>query len=100
MKDPKILILDEATSSLDSESERMIQEAMEKLISGRTTFIIAHRLSTVVHADQILVLFDGRIIDLGTHGNLLEKSAVYRKLYEGQFKSSPTPGEGVGDLKQ
>lgn len=100
LKDPKILILDEATSSLDSESERMIQEAMEKLISGRTTFIIAHRLSTVVHADQILVLFDGRIIDSGTHGNLLEKSAVYRKLYEGQFKSSPTPGEGVGDLKQ
>jgi subfamily B ATP-binding cassette protein MsbA len=100
LKDPKILILDEATSSLDSESERMIQEAMDKLISGRTTFIIAHRLSTVVRADQILVLLEGRIIDSGVHGDLLEKSAVYRKLYERQFKSSPAPGECAGDLKQ
>jgi subfamily B ATP-binding cassette protein MsbA len=100
LKDPKILILDEATSSLDSESERIIQEAMNKLISGRTTFTVAHRLSTVVQADQILVLFDGRIIDSGVHGDLLEKSAVYRKLYERQFKSSPAPGEGAGVLKQ
>ncbi len=100
LKDPKILILDEATSSLDSESERMIQIAMERLISGRTTFIIAHRLSTVVHADRILVLFNGKIVDSGTHWELLEKSHIYRKLYERQFKTSPALDELAGEFHQ
>jgi ABC-type multidrug transport system fused ATPase/permease subunit len=93
LKDPKILILDEATSSLDSESERVIQEAMERLIWGRTTLIIAHRISTVVHADRILVLCDGQIVDSGTHWELMEKSPLYRRLYERQFKASYSSGE-------
>jgi len=87
LKNPKILILDEATSSLDSESERLIQEAMGRLIVGRTTFIIAHRLSTVIHADRILVLSNGRIAQSGTHWELLEKSGLYHELYESQFEA-------------
>jgi subfamily B ATP-binding cassette protein MsbA len=88
LKDPRILILDEATSSLDSESERLIQEAMERLIVGRTTFIIAHRLSTIVNADRILVLNNGSIVETGTHVELLQKDGMYRHLYEQQFESA------------
>jgi len=87
LKNPKILILDEATSSLDSESERLIQEALERLIAGRTTFIIAHRLSTIVGADRILVLNEGRIVESGTHHELLQLGGIYRHLYEQQFES-------------
>jgi subfamily B ATP-binding cassette protein MsbA len=87
LKNPKILVLDEATSSLDSESERLIQEAMDRLIAGRTTFIIAHRLSTVIHADRILVLSGGRIVQSGTHWELLGKSGLYHELYENQFEA-------------
>jgi len=83
---PKILIFDEATSSLDSESERVIQDAMERLIRGRTTFIIAHRLSTVVKADKILVVHQGSIVESGTHIELLQKEGVYQELYEEQFE--------------
>jgi subfamily B ATP-binding cassette protein MsbA len=88
LKNPKILILDEATSSLDSESERLIQDALDRLIAGRTTFTIAHRLSTIVNADRILVLNDGHIVEAGTHTELLQLGGVYRRLYEQQFESA------------
>ncbi|MBN1764316.1 MAG: ABC transporter ATP-binding protein [Sedimentisphaerales bacterium] len=85
LKNPKILVLDEATSSLDSESERLIQNAMEQLLKNRTTFIIAHRLSTIIHADRILVLSNGQISDIGTHHQLLKTSTLYQQLYQRQF---------------
>ncbi|PKM40629.1 MAG: ABC transporter [Firmicutes bacterium HGW-Firmicutes-9] len=86
LKNPKILILDEATSSLDSISENTIQNAMELVMAGRTSIVIAHRLSTVLAADRILVLKDGTIVEQGTHEQLLEHSGVYRELYETQFR--------------
>ncbi|HEX9185952.1 MAG TPA: ABC transporter ATP-binding protein, partial [Vicinamibacteria bacterium] len=85
LADPRLLILDEATSSLDSESEALVQEGLRRLRTGRTTFVIAHRLSTVRSADQILVLEQGRIVERGTHGSLLERDGLYRRLYERQF---------------
>ncbi len=86
LKDPKILILDEATSSLDSESERLVQDALEKLMKGRTSIVIAHRLSTIRQADNILVMDNGRIIETGTHEQLLlVKDGLYRNLSELQF---------------
>ena len=88
LKDPRILILDEATSSLDTNSERLIQGALVPLMAGRTTFAIAHRLSTIVAADQILVMEDGRIVERGTHDSLLKLNGVYRKLYEAQFQNA------------
>ncbi len=90
LRDPPILILDEATSSLDTESERLIQDALSRLLVGRTVFVIAHRLSTVQGADRIVVLEDGRLVEEGTHGELYEANGVYRRLYEMQFE-----GEGV-----
>jgi ABC-type multidrug transport system fused ATPase/permease subunit len=86
LKDPRILILDEATSSLDSESERLVQDALEKLMHGRTSIVIAHRLSTIRKADQILVLDHGRLVEKGTHKELLKlPSGIYRNLSELQF---------------
>ncbi|WP_415841306.1 ABC transporter ATP-binding protein [Paenibacillus alkaliterrae] len=87
LKDPKILILDEATSALDSESEALVTEALERLMQGRTTFVIAHRLATVVRANQILVIDDGEIVQRGSHGKLLREGGLYRKLYEQQLKA-------------
>jgi len=85
LKNPPILILDEATSSLDSESERLIQRALEKIIKNRTTLIIAHRLSTIRNADIIFVVDKGSIVERGSHGELYQKEGIYKKLYDLQF---------------
>ena len=86
LKNPKILLLDEATSSLDSESEALVQEALYRLMKNRTTFVIAHRLSTVQHADRILVLDQGKIVEDGNHQELLTRGGLYSRLYELQFR--------------
>ena len=86
LADPRILILDEATSSLDSESEALIQDGLHALRKGRTTFVIAHRLSTIQSADQILVLEGGQIVERGTHDQLLTGNGRYRQLYDKQYK--------------
>jgi subfamily B ATP-binding cassette protein MsbA len=86
LKDPAVLLLDEATSSLDNESERLIEDAMERLLEGRTTLIIAHRLSTVQRADRLIVLDQGRIVEEGTHTSLLAKRGLYARLYSRQFR--------------
>ncbi|EJT5928185.1 ABC transporter ATP-binding protein [Clostridium perfringens] len=88
LKDPKLLILDEATSSVDTRTELLIQKAMEKLMEGRTSFIIAHRLSTIRDADLILVMKDGDIVEQGNHEELLEKGGFYSSLYNSQFEES------------
>ncbi|HWA15371.1 MAG TPA: ATP-binding cassette domain-containing protein, partial [Gemmatimonadales bacterium] len=86
LKDPRILVLDEATSSLDTESERLIEDALERLLVGRTTLIIAHRLSTIQRADRIVVLDRGRIVEQGSHQELLAAGLLYARLYRQQFR--------------
>ena len=88
LKNAPILILDEATSALDTESERQIQAALENLIHGRTTLVIAHRLSTVEHADRIIVLDKGRIVEEGRHSELLALGGLYSHLYRLQFEAA------------
>ncbi|MBU0686819.1 MAG: ABC transporter ATP-binding protein/permease [Candidatus Margulisbacteria bacterium] len=86
LRNPKILIFDEATSALDTESERLVQDAMDHLMAGRTTFVIAHRLSTVQHAGRILVVDQGEIVEEGNHQTLIAKGGLYKKLYDMQFR--------------
>lgn len=97
LADPRILILDEATSSVDTRTERQIQEALEKLLSGRTSFVIAHRLSTIRNADQVLVLRDGQIIERGTHDELLAAHGFYYDLYMSQFRRQAAEPEKATD---
>lgn len=96
LRDPPILILDEATSALDSESERLVQVAMERLLQGRTVFVIAHRLSTVQQADQILVMSEGRIVQRGTHDELLARGGLYRHLHDLQLNGEQAAAALVG----
>ena len=85
LKDPRILVLDEATSHLDSQSEALIQDALKTVMAGRTSIVIAHRLSTILAADLILVMDRGRIVESGTHDELLAQGGLYAQLYETQF---------------
>jgi ATP-binding cassette subfamily B protein len=90
LKAPRIVVLDEATAHLDSESEAAVQRALDTALEGRTSLVIAHRLSTVRHADRILVIDDGRIVQSGTHDQLLARGGLYADLYRTQFAESAT----------
>ena len=90
-KDAPILILDEATSALDSESERLVQEALDRLMKGRTSLVIAHRLSTIKAADRVLVLEGGRVVEQGTHAELLALGGLFAHLHSLQFKTGSSP---------
>lgn len=104
LKDPRILVLDEATSSLDSESERAIQDALETVMQGRTTLVIAHRLSTILKADTILVINNGHLVEHGTHDELLREGELYARLYATQFRDAPAHAaatiEGVSAMSE
>ena len=95
LTDPPVLILDEATSALDTESERLVQEAIDRLLAGRTVFVIAHRLSTVVHADLILVLDRGEIVERGTHAELLARHGAYHRLHDAQLRRDESARDAV-----
>ena len=88
LKNPPILILDEATSALDNTTEILIQQALDELCKGRTTLVVAHRLSTIKNADEIAVVSDGKITELGTHEELMERKGMYYDLYQLQFRAN------------
>jgi subfamily B ATP-binding cassette protein MsbA len=94
LKDAPILVLDEATSALDTQSERWVQRALANLMQGRTTIVIAHRLTTIHRADKIVVLDRGRVVDAGTHDQLMSRGGIYRDLYELQFSDEVIGEEG------
>jgi subfamily B ATP-binding cassette protein MsbA len=96
LKDAPILILDEATSELDTETEKQVQESLRRVSPGRTIFVVAHRLSTIIGADRIVVLEGGRIVESGTHGELMARNGYYRRLYELQFAGAEAAGNGAG----
>jgi ATP-binding cassette subfamily B protein len=100
LADPRILILDEATSSVDTRTERHIQEAMLRLMAGRTSFVIAHRLSTIRDADQILVIDHGAIVERGTHAELLAQRGFYARLYASQLETNGRRGQAREELEQ
>ena len=93
LKNTPILILDEATSSLDTESEKLVQEAIDNLMQNRTVIVIAHRLSTIIHADKIVVMNKGEVVDTGSHKKLLDTCPLYKHLYEIQFRDENQDGE-------
>jgi ATP-binding cassette subfamily B multidrug efflux pump len=95
--DPSILVLDEATANIDTETELLIQDALPKLIAGRTTIVVAHRLSTIQHADKIIVIHKGRIREVGTHQELLSQRGLYYDLYRLQYKDELMPEEEPDD---
>ena len=97
LKNAPILILDEATSALDSESERTIQEALTEVMKQRTTLVIAHRLSTIEQADQVVVLDEGKVVEIGTHSSLLDKGGAYARLHRKQFAAENISAEPESD---
>src|SRR5213082_2338363 len=97
LANPQILILDEATSNLDTESEQLIQASLAELLEGRTTFVIAHRLSTITHADLIVVMDTGRIVETGKHDDLMQRRGMYYEMVERQRRSMGVDGELLAD---
>jgi ATP-binding cassette subfamily B protein len=91
LKAPRIVVLDEATAHLDSESEAAVQDALANALEGRTSLVIAHRLSTIINADRVIVVDDGRVVESGAHAELLAANGLYAELYRTQFSKSPSP---------
>ena len=96
LRNAPILLLDEATSSLDTENERLVQDALKRLMKGRTTIVIAHRLTTVLDADRIYVLDRGRVAEQGTHGELMARGGLYARLYKREFHDDELPAATLG----